>query len=112
MSQAITMPLPADPLGAAARQVEQGHRRVLLTLDGKPVAAVVSVEDLAALERLDAAEDGFWTAEAQTALARWESEGRPVGTSHEELLARHDHEGERPVPPPRRGLAGGLCPAG
>lgn len=98
MSRAITMPLPADqvgmhlpadPLGAAARQVELDHRRVLLTRDGKPVAAVVSVEDLAALERLDAAEDAFWTAEANTALARWDADGRPAGTSHDELLARH-----------------------
>lgn len=83
------MPLPADPLGAAARQVEQDHRRVLQTRDGRPVAAVVSMEDLAALERLDAAEDAFWTAEANTALARWDADGRPAGTSHDELLARH-----------------------
>ena len=89
MSQAITIPLSADPLGVAAHHVEQDHRRVLLTRDGKPVAAVVSVEDLAALERLDAAEDAFWTAEANKALARWEAEGRPLGTSHEDLLARH-----------------------
>ena len=85
MSEAIAIPLPTDPMRDAVHQVEHEHRRVVLTRDGKPVAAVVPIEDLRALEELDEAEDAHWSRVAAAAVTKWEAEGRPAGVSHEEL---------------------------
>jgi PHD/YefM family antitoxin component YafN of YafNO toxin-antitoxin module len=89
MDGIVTIPLPADPVLDAVRCVEQDHRRVVLTRDGAAVAAVVSVEDLLLLEDLEQAEDTHWGREADKAIARWEAEGRPAGTSHAAMLARY-----------------------
>ena len=63
--------------------------RVVPARDGTPVAAAISPEDPLALEESDAAEDAHWERVAQEAIAVWEAEGCPLGTSHEGLLARH-----------------------
>lgn len=89
MSEAVTIPLPVDPVRDAVEIVERDDRRVVLTRDGAPVAAMVSLDDLRALEELDAGEDAHWSRVAAEAVARWEAEGRPEGVSHEDLMARY-----------------------
>ena len=91
MSLAATIPLPAD-IG----QVETGHGRVLLTRAGEPVAALVSVTDLQRLDELDAREDMALSRIAEDAMAQWESEGRPRGLSHADLLARYGITADAP----------------
>jgi hypothetical protein len=87
---AVTIPLPASATPAqlldAVGQLEHDDLRVVLTRDGEPMAAVVSIEDLHAIEELDAAEDAYWRRLTDEAHARWEAEGRPPGISHEDLL--------------------------
>jgi prevent-host-death family protein len=96
----VNLPLPPDaspgPLPDAVERVAHEEVRVLLTRDGAPVAAIVSIEDLRALERLDGIEDAHWEREADAAVARWEAEGKPDGVTHEELLARHGIIAEDP----------------
>ena len=90
MSVVLTMPLPSDPgsdrLAEAAAHAEHDKDRVVLTRDGRAVAAVVPIEDLEALE---AAEDAHWSRIADEAVKQWEAEGRPAGVPHEQLLARY-----------------------
>jgi prevent-host-death family protein len=82
-------PEPASGgLPEAIARAERGEGRVVLTRDGTPVAAVVPISDLQALEEQEA-EDGDWSTVADEAIARWEAAGRPEGISHEELLARY-----------------------
>ena len=50
-----------------------GKERVVLTRHGKPVAAVVPLEDLEALERL---EDELDAEMGAVALAEWQAEGK------------------------------------
>lgn len=57
-----------------------GDERVVLSRRGKRVAAVVPIEDLDLLERL---EDGLDVAEARTALAEWDAAGRPTQSFEE-----------------------------
>ncbi|MBW4092182.1 MAG: type II toxin-antitoxin system Phd/YefM family antitoxin [Proteobacteria bacterium] len=89
MSAALTMPLPcdvgADRLAEAAAHAERDGERVMLTRDGKPVAAVVPIEDVAALEAWEDEQDAH---AAEEAIARWEAEGRPMGATLEELAVR------------------------
>jgi prevent-host-death family protein len=80
-----SIPLPPD----AIEHVAQDGERVVLTRDGQPVAAIVPLHDLRALEELDDAEDAYLSRVAAEAIAKWEAEGRPAGISHEELLARY-----------------------
>ncbi|EWC60373.1 hypothetical protein UO65_4328 [Actinokineospora spheciospongiae] len=60
-------------------KVEHAHERTILTRHGRPVAAVVSIEDL---RRLEVAEDEADLAAAQEALASAEAR-----TSHRDVLA-------------------------
>ncbi len=53
----------ADLLG----QVEHGHEQVTITRHGKPVAAIVTMEDLAFIE---SAEDAFWRKELDEEYSR------------------------------------------
>jgi prevent-host-death family protein len=80
-----SIPLPPD----AIEHVAQDGERVVLTRDGQPVAAIVPLHDLRALEELDDAEDDYLSRVAAKAVAQWEAEGRPAGISHEDLLARY-----------------------
>lgn len=69
--------IPADaapaPLADAVARAEAGIERVILTRGGRPVAAVVPIADLEAIED---AEDATIAARL---LAEWEAEGRPAG---------------------------------
>ena len=78
MSSVLPLPLPtegaADRLTEAAARAERDKERVVLIRDGKPVAAVVPIEDLEALE----AEDEYWSRAADAAIGEWEAAGRPA----------------------------------
>lgn len=67
-----------DRLGEVVAKVEHAHERVVLTRHGRPVAAVVSIEDL---RRLETAEDEADLAAAREALASAEPR-----TSHRDVL--------------------------
>jgi PHD/YefM family antitoxin component YafN of YafNO toxin-antitoxin module len=90
----VSIPLTATgPSGvlpdAVGQVVEHDDVRVLLTRDGEPVAAIVPVDLLRALEEMDHAEEAYWERLADEAAARWEADGRPPGISHEEMLERY-----------------------
>ena len=85
MSSVFPLPPPtdatADPLTEAAARAEHDKERVVLIRDGKPVAAVVPIEDLEALQ----AEDEYWSRAAEEAIAEWEAAGRPAGIPIEDI---------------------------
>ena len=89
MSVVLSMPLSRDAgtdrLKAGAH-AEHDKKRVELTRAGKAVAAVVPIEDLEALEVAEDEDDSRLAAEA---VAQWEAEGRPIGCTHEDMLARY-----------------------
>jgi len=62
--------------GAAIDHAAEDKARVVLTRDGKPVAAIVPIEDYDALEAI---EDAFDAKLAREAMAAWEAAGRPPG---------------------------------
>lgn len=68
-----------DHLGEVVAKVEHAHERTILTRHGRPVAAVVSIDDL---RRLEVAEDEADLAAAREALASAETR-----TSHRDVLA-------------------------
>jgi prevent-host-death family protein len=76
-----SIPLPPD----AIKHVAQDGERVVLTRDGQPVAAIVPLHDLRALEELDDAEDDHLSRVAAEAIAKWEAEGRPAGIPIEDI---------------------------
>ncbi len=90
MSAALDPSIPADAAPAsfaeAVTRAERDKGRTVLTRAGRPVAVLVPLEDMAAL---DAWEDEQDSRAAEEAIARWEAEGRPLGCTHEELLARY-----------------------
>jgi antitoxin (DNA-binding transcriptional repressor) of toxin-antitoxin stability system len=71
----------ADRLAEAAARAECDKERVVLIRDGNPVAAVVPIDDLEALE----AEDEYWSRAADTAVAEWEAAGRPASIPIEDI---------------------------
>jgi len=73
-------------IGAAIGHVADDKVRVLLTREGKPVAAIVPIEDYEALEAIEDAQDAEMFRDA---LAAWEAAGRPAGIPHEEVLAEY-----------------------
>jgi prevent-host-death family protein len=76
-----SIPLPPDTI----EHVVQDDARVVLTRDGQPVAAIVPLHDLRALEELDDAEDAYLSRVAAEAIAKWEAEGRPAGIPIEDI---------------------------
>ena len=84
-----SVPFPIDPargaLPDAVAQVQQDDVRLVLTREGQPVAAIVPLTDLRALEELDAAEDDYLSRVAAEAVAAWEAEGRPAGIPMEDI---------------------------
>lgn len=58
--------------------------RVVLTHDGKPVAAIVPIEDYEALEAIEDAHDAQL---GGAAIAAWEAAGRPRGVPLAEVAA-------------------------
>ena len=85
MSSALPLLLPtegaADRLTEAAARAERDKERVVLIRDGKPVAAVVPIEDLEALE----AEDEYWSRAVDEAIGEWEAARRPAGIPIEDI---------------------------
>ena|SRR5271157_5605570 len=84
---AVLDPIPTDAAPAvfaeAVAQAEAGEERIILTRAGKPVAALVPIADLEAIEK---AED---VAAAAEALAEYERSGKDWPTyTVEELSAR------------------------
>jgi prevent-host-death family protein len=80
------------------RRAEYGGERVIVERHGKPVAAIVSTEDL---RRLEATEDAGDLRDAQAALA----EAREQGTVPLEMVLRKhglDHLLARQASPPTR----------
>lgn len=90
MEIAVDIAVPADSAPAsiakAVDRAEVDNERVILTRNGKPVAAVVPLADVAALEAIEDAGDA---AAASAALAEWEAAGRPLGATLDDLAARH-----------------------
>jgi prevent-host-death family protein len=85
MSVSVPIPLPTDRLPGAVEHVEHDDVRVVLTRDGQPVAAIVPLQDLRALEELDEAEDAHWSEVADEAVRQWEADGRPAGVPLEDI---------------------------
>ena len=81
------LPLPplsegtADRLAEAAARAERDKERVVLMRDGKPVAAVVPIEDLEALE----AQDEYWSRAVGEIIAEWEASGGPADIPIEDI---------------------------
>jgi prevent-host-death family protein len=71
----------SDVLNRAA----YGKERVVLSRRGKPVAAVVPIEDISALEALEDARD---SALIRKRMKEWEKAGRP-GITLEEFAKKH-----------------------
>jgi len=91
LQNAILADSPRETFSAAIAQVADEKWRVLVTRDGRPVAAIVPIEDYDALEATEDAEDERLAAEA---LAEWRAEGCPPGVSHEDLLKRYGIDAE------------------
>jgi prevent-host-death family protein len=78
----MTISEARDHLGAIVSRAEHAHERTVLTRHGRPVAAVISLEDL---RELEAAEDAADVVAARAALAS--SEPR---VPHRDVLAEFD----------------------
>jgi len=78
----IPLDAPSPAFAEAVARAEAGQERIILTRDGKPVAALVPLSDLEAIED---AEDMRAAADA---LAEWEAAGRPAGVTLEEMAAK------------------------
>ena len=89
MSIFASIPLPAEPVSGlvpdAVQHVEHDDARVVLTRDEQPVAAIVPLRDLRALEELDEAEDEHWSRVAEDATPRWNAEGQPACIPMEDI---------------------------
>ncbi len=86
MSAVLNPPLSTDASPAAFAEAmaraEHDKERVVVTRDGRPVAALVPIEDVEALEAIEDAYDSRLAAEA---VAQWEAEGRPPDIPLEEI---------------------------
>lgn len=72
-----------DRLGEVVAWAEHGQERTILTRHGKPVAVVISIDDL---RELEAAEDDADLAAAREALAN------PERVTHRDVLAEYGIE--------------------
>ena len=73
-----------DQLSDILNRAAFGKERVVVSRRGKPLAAVVPLEDIATLEAL---EDALDAAEIQKRLLEWEAAGKP-GIPLEEVAIR------------------------
>ncbi|MSP00649.1 MAG: type II toxin-antitoxin system Phd/YefM family antitoxin [Acetobacteraceae bacterium] len=85
VSVPLTVEATSDRLPDAIARAERDEVRIVLTRDGEPVAAIIPLTDLRALDEVDAAEDAYWSRMADERIARWEAEGRPPGIPMEEI---------------------------
>lgn len=74
--EAVAAESAGEPFGAVIDHAAHDKARVLLTRDGKPVAAIVPIEDYEALEAIEDAYDAKLAGEA---IAAWEAAGRAPG---------------------------------
>jgi prevent-host-death family protein len=74
-----------DKFAEVLNRAAFGKERVVLTRRGKPLVAVVPIEDIELLEEI---EDRADAEEARVALAAWRAEGSP-SASLDEVLAEH-----------------------
>ncbi len=74
--ESISADLAGKPFGAVIDHAAVDKARVVLTRDGKAVAAIVPIEDYDALEAIEDAHDAKLAGEA---IAAWEAAGRPRG---------------------------------
>lgn len=85
MSDPISTAEARDRFSEVLNRAAFGKERVVLTRRGKPLAAVVPIEDVEALEAMEDAAD---IAEARLRYEEWERDGRQ-SISLEELAAKH-----------------------
>jgi prevent-host-death family protein len=85
-ADAVSAESAGATFGAVIDHAADDKARVVLTRDGKPVAAIVPIEDYEALEAI---EDAYDAKLAREAIAAWEAAGRPPGIPHEEVLAEY-----------------------
>lgn len=85
MSATLSTGAARDKFAEVLNRAAFGKERVVLTRRGKPLVAVVPIEDVELLEEL---EDRADAAEASAALAAWRAEGSPPA-SLDEVLAEH-----------------------
>jgi prevent-host-death family protein len=74
-----------DSFSDAISRVAFGKARIVLTRRGKPLAALVPIEDIEALEALEDARDA---ALIRDRLAEWREAGKP-GASLEDYINKH-----------------------
>ena len=86
VASAVSADVVSAPIAEAVDRVALSHERIILTRDGKPVAAMVPLADVAALEAIEDAADAD---AAAAALAEWEASGRPLGATLDALAERH-----------------------
>jgi antitoxin (DNA-binding transcriptional repressor) of toxin-antitoxin stability system len=86
VASAVSADVVSAPIAEAVDRVALSHERIILTRDGKPVAAMVPLADVAALEAIEDAADAE---AAAAALAEWKAAGRPLGSTLEALAERH-----------------------
>jgi prevent-host-death family protein len=75
-ADAVSAESAGATFGAVIDHAADDKARVVLTRDGKPVAAIVPIEDYDALEAI---EDAYDAKLASEAIAAWEAAGRPPG---------------------------------
>jgi prevent-host-death family protein len=82
MTEAYTMTTARSRLGELVNRARYGHERVILTEHGRPVAAIVAVDELAQMQAaVDAAD--------LAAAAAVKAAGRP-GIAHDRVVALMD----------------------
>jgi len=74
-----------DNFAELMNRAAYGKERVLLSRRGKPLAAIVPIEDVEALEALEDERD---VADARKRLADWERRGRPATTIEDYMRSR------------------------
>lgn len=84
MTESIPLAQAAAQLSEIVQRARSSHERVVLTEDGAPVAAVISIEELAELQR---AQDERDIAICERANANWQA-----AITHEEFMAMLDAE--------------------
>lgn len=79
-SDPVTTAEAQDHFAEVLHRAAVGKERVVLTEDGRPLAALVPIEDVEALEAMEDAEDAEI---ARQRFEEWEREGRPSVTLEE-----------------------------
>lgn len=83
--ETITTAAARDSFSEVVNRAAFGKERVVLTRHGKPLAAIVPIEDVEALEAIENAHD---LAEVRKALEEWERDGRKT-VPLEDILRRY-----------------------